>query len=145
MLIDNKESLSDIEIKNKYSNINKLQISILETLSFIICSLEKDKKSNKGNLKLEEYHKLEKLLLPCLSCNRNIEVIQKKAIQLYKNICIADEDGVWLMMASLENIIQDYKLMNNDNEVEKEKLQIQNNLNQLFNISGKCIYIFILF
>ncbi|OUM67713.1 hypothetical protein PIROE2DRAFT_58582 [Piromyces sp. E2] len=83
---------------------------------------EKDHKNNKGNLKLEEYHQLEKLLLPSLSSNRNIESIQKKAIQLYKNICLADEDG-------------DYKLINEENETEKEKLQIQNNLNQLFNIS----------
>ncbi|ORX47279.1 hypothetical protein BCR36DRAFT_405357 [Piromyces finnis] len=135
ILVDNKESLSDIEIKNKHSNINKLQISILEMLSFIICSLEKDHKGNKGSLKLEEYHQLEKLLLPSLSSDRNIEIIQKKAIQLFKNICLSDEDGVWLIMSSLKGIIQEYKLKNDYNDIEKEKQQIQNNLYQLFNIS----------
>ena len=142
--------MSDIEIKNKHSNLNKLQISILETLSFIIISLEKDNgkdnnKSYRGNLKLEEYHKLEKLLLPSLSSNRNIEVIQKKAIQVFKNICIADEDGVWLTLSTLKNIIHDHKILNNNDEgIEQEKLKIKNNLNQLFGIKGKIFFYFII-
>eukprot|EP00833_Pecoramyces_ruminatium_P013465 jgi/Orpsp1_1/1187497/evm.model.d7180000058155.1 len=158
ILLENKESLSDIEIKNQYSNLNKLQISILETLSFIIYSLEKDNKSSHGSLKLEEYHRLEKLLLPSLSSTRNIEVVQKKALHVYKNICLADEDGIWLIMTTLSNIIQNHRNQvskdnnsnsnsnsnsngnGNDNihekndEIINEKLLIQNNLNQLFKI-----------
>jgi len=94
-------------------------------------------------LKLEEYHKLEKLLLPSLSSNRNLEVIQKKAIQVFKNICIADEDGVWLTMSTLNDIIHDHRIFNTDEGIEQEKFKIQNNLNHLFGITGKLFYIII--